>query len=471
MHLSERVRAHLERLHTPYALVPRTGAETGALGEAAEASRIDPGSLVRAVLLQDEQGLLLAILPATHLIDFQTLRERLGRNLKPAAPELVAATFPDCETGCVPPLGIPYGLAAIIDDGLASSGPIHFEAGYRDSLIRIQGYDFRILHADSLHAPIARPVSVLESRDSRDFMLPGELDRRHPLTALRPHEDIRRAVERIDRLPSMPEMANRLLRLRNDPHAGIQELSDIIQYDPSLTAQIIRYARSAFFGFRGNIDTLPQAITRVLGFETVLNMSLGLAASRTFRNPADGPLGLQNFWRHTAYSAALAQALAKLIGPRLPLQPGLAYLAGLLHNFGFLLAGHLFRAEFFLLNRVVAANPQIPVPLIERRVLGVDHTEMGAWLMSAWNMPEAVVVTCREHHNEAYAGEHAEYAQLIQCIDHLLRAHNMGDGTEAEPPTAILAALGLDLQSAREITATLFESSSALDAMARQLAA
>lgn len=469
MHLSERVRIYLEHLRTPYAVVPHP--RTGTLGEAAEASHVDPESLVRAVLLQDEQGLLLAVLPATHLIDFQILRERLGRNLRPAVPELVAATFPDCETGCVPPLGEPYGLAAVIDDGLANAGHIHFEAGCHDSLIRMQGYDFRAIHAESLHAPIARPVSVLESRDIRDFMLPGELGRQHPLTALRPHEDIRRTVERTDRLPSMPEMANRLLRLRNDPHAGIQELTDVIQYDPSLTAQIIRYARSAFFGFRGNVDTLPQAITRVLGFETVLNMSLGLAASRTFHNPADGPLGLQSFWRHAAYSAALAQALAKVIGPRLPLKPGLAYLAGLLHNFGFLLAGHLFRAEFFLLNRVVAANPQVPVPLIERRVLGVDHAETGAWLMSAWNMPEAVVVACREHHNEVYAGEHAEYAHLILCVDHLLRAHNLGDGAETEPPAAILTALGLDAQSAREITAALFESSDALDAMARQLAA
>lgn len=469
MHLSERVRTHLERLHAPYAVVPHP--RTGTLGEAAEASHIDPESMIRAVLLQDEQGLLLTVLPATHLIDFQILRERLRRNLKPAAPDLIAATFPDCEAGCVPPLGAPYGLTAVIDEGLARSGHVHFEAGFRDSLIRMQGYDFRSLHTDSLHAPVARPVSVLESRDIRDFMLPGELNRHHPLTALRPHEDIRRIVEKVDRLPSMPEMANRLLRLCNDPHAGIQELTDVIQYDPSLTAQIIRYARSAFFGFRGNIDTLPQAITRVLGFETVLNMSLGLAASRTFHNPADGPLGLQSFWRHAAYSAALAQALAKAIGPRLPLKPGIAYLAGLLHNFGFLLAGHLFRAEFFLLNRVVAANPQVPVPLIERRVLGVDHAEMGAWLMQAWNMPEAVIVACREHHNEAYTGEHAEYAHLILCADHLLRAHNMGDGAEAEPPTTILTALGLDARTAREIAAALFESSDALDAMARQLAA
>lgn len=469
MQLAARVKSYLERQGKAYALIPHT--PTATLGEAAAATHIDPRHLARAVLLQDPQGFLLAVLPADYLIDFRAIRDRTGRNFKPAGPDQITAVFPDCETGSVPPLAEPYELPAILDEQLAGSGQIHFEAGYHNCLVRMQSDAFQSLHSASARAAIARPLSVLESRDVREFMLPGELNRQHPLADLRPLEDIRKSIEQIERLPTMPEMANRLLRLRNNPQATVEELTEIIQADPSLTAQVLRYARSAFFGYRGNVDTLPQAVTRVLGFDTVLNMALGLAASRTFHNPADGPLGLQAFWRHAAYSAALAQVLANLIGHRLPFKPGLAYLAGLLHNFGFLLAGHLFRAEFFLLNRVVAANPQIPVALIERRVLGVEHTELGAWLMSAWNMPDAVIVSCREHHNEFYAGERAEYAQLMLCVDHLLRAHGIGEGTDGEPPTAILTALGLDLEAARRLTDKLLESCDALDAMARQLAA
>lgn len=469
MQLATRIKTYLERQGKSYALIPHMPTQT--LGEAAAATHIDAGQLVRAVLLRDPEGLLLVVLPSSHLIDFRAIRELTGRNFAPATPEQAAAVFADCEPGSIPPLGEPYGLQAIIDERLAGGGQLHFEAGYHNCLVRMQSDAFQSLYGTSLRAAIARPLSVLESRDVREFMLPGELGRQHPLADLRPLEDIRKCVERIERLPTMPEMANRLLRLHNNPKATIEELTDIVQVDPSLTAQVLRYARSAFFGFRGKVDTLPQAITRVLGFDTVLNMALGLAASRTFRNPADGPLGLQAFWRHAAYSAALAQALANVIGHRLPLQPGLAYLCGLLHNFGFLLAGHLFRAEFFLLNRVVAANPQIPVALIERRVLGIEHTQLGAMLMSAWNMPEPVIVACREHHDEFYAGQHAEYAQLMLCVDHLLRAHGIGEGTDGEPPTAILTALGLDPEVARQLTSKLLESNEALDAMARQLAA
>jgi HD-like signal output (HDOD) protein len=131
----------------------------------------------------------------------------------------------------------------------------------------------------------------------------------------------------------------------------------------------------------------------------------------------------------------------------------------------------LFRAEFFLLNRVVAANPHVPVALIERRVLGIGHTEIGALLMTSWDMPEAVILSCREHHNENYDGELSEYVQLMQCADHLLRAHGIGEGNDGEPPAAILTALGLDLDKARHITARLLESNEELEAMAHQLAA
>jgi HD-like signal output (HDOD) protein/prolyl-tRNA editing enzyme YbaK/EbsC (Cys-tRNA(Pro) deacylase) len=469
MQLAARIQVYLDRQRIPYALIPHEPTQT--LSEAAAATHIDPQRMARAVLLQDDKGLLLAILPATYLIDFRALHEQFGRNFKPATQEQVSAIFSDCEHGSVPPLAEPYGLKAIIDEQFAGTGPIHFEAGYHHCLIRIPSEVFHTLHCDSKRARIARPLSVLESRDPRDFMLPGELHKQHPLTDLRPLDDIRQRIEQIDRLPTMPEMSNRLLRLHNDPHATIEDLTDIIQVDPSLTAQIIRYARSSFFGYRGRIETLPHAVTRVLGFDTVMNMALGLAASRTFRNPADGPLGLQAFWKHAAYSAALAQALATAIGPRLPLKPGVAYLAGLLHNFGYLLAGHLFRPEFFLLNRVVAANPQVPVALIERRVLGIGHTEIGALLMAFWDMPKAVILSCREHHNENYAGEMSEYVHLIQCVDHLLRAHNIGEGNDSVPPVAILTALGLDLDKARHITERLLESNDALEAMAHQLAA
>lgn len=467
--LANRIQTWLETRGIAYRLHAHSPTET--LAEAAERSQLGMQCLVRAVLLSDAQGLVLAVLPANHLLDFHAIRARLGRDLQPVERQVAASAFPDCESGSVPPLGKPYDLTTLVHRPVFSQSTVCFEPGLHDRLVCMTGEAFAELHRDSERAEIARPLSVLESRDVREFTLPGQWERVPALQGLHPVDDIREQIAAIDRLPAMPAMARRLLRLRNDPQAEVSDLVEVVAGDPSLTDQILRYARSGFFSYAGRVETLEQAVTRVLGFETVLNMALGLAASKTFRNPADGPLGLQAFWRHAAYSAALAQTIASRHGDRLDLKPGLAYLAGLLHNFGFLLVGHLFRAEFFLLNKVIAANPQIPVVLIERRIIGATHMELGARLMQEWGMPEAVVTTLREHHNEMYNGEYDAYVDLVYLVDWLLRREGLGDGAEGEPPGGVLLRLGLEPDQVEAIIDACLSERPSLDALARQLAA
>jgi len=226
---------------------------------------------------------------------------------------------------------------------------------------------------------------------------------------------------------------------------------------------------------------VKEAIARVLGFEAVLNMALGLAAGGSLRNPPDGPLGLNAFWRHATYSAALCQALARRVsvGPERP-KLGMAYLAGLLHNFGFLLLGHLFLPEFFLLNRMVAANPETPITVLEKRMLGMGdaqnvlsmgHAEIGAWLMESWEMPGELIVSLREHHNPGYEGEYAVYARLVLISNRLLKRHEIGDAESEILPPSVLAGLGLSEEKALEILEEMMESVDGLDDMAKLLAA
>ncbi len=470
MQLPNRIRTYLEQHQVAYGLVSHP--PTGGLDEAARVADTSPAEVARAVLLEAGPGeRLLVVLPATHLIDFAALREAFHQDYHPATPETRGTVFSDCEAGTVPPFGVPYGIPTALDESLCNRNEIRFEPGDHCCLLTMKGEDFESLHRDSRRLRLSLPLEVLAHRNPAEFSLPEQGHLGQVFADLQPRQDIIAAVERLQRLPAMPEMAHRLLRLRNDPDAGPADLAGVVGGDPSLTAQLVRYARSAFFGYRGHVDTLEQAITRVLGFEAALNIALGLAASRTLRNPADGPLGLQAFWRHAAYSAALAQALALPLSRQRPLRPGLAYLCGLLHNFGFLLEGHLFRAEFFLLNRTVAANPQIPVPLIETQILGMDHTELGGRLMSAWDMPPAVIASVRQHHDGPVEGPDADYVHLVRVTDGLLRMQHMGDGPIGGPPEEDLDALALDRAEALATLERLLEEDSGLEALAYQLAA
>ena len=470
MRADERLLQLLHERRLPFE--QRGHAPTRSLQDAARLLDLPPGSFARAVLLRDAgDRRLLAVLPADALIDFGALRERFHADFRPASREAVEAAFPDAEPGTVPPLGAPWHIDTVIDPVLFEQPLVCFEPGSRASILCMSGSEFARLHESSTRLDFARPLSVLATRADEDFSLPGRPVDHHLLAQLRPVEDIRETIRRIDRLPAMPEMARRLLRLRNDPEADVRALSAIVECDPSLTAQLIRQARSAFYNYAGRVDTLEQAIGRVLGFENALNMALGLAVSRTFRNPADGPLGLQAFWRHAAASASLAQRLARRNPAGIGASPGLAYLAGLLHNFGFLLIGHLFRAEFFLLNRVVAANPHLPVTTLEQHVLGITHTETGGWLMEDWQMPEAIVAVVRHHHDADYDAQHAGLVRLVRLVDHQLRAAGLGDGDSPELPRDVLEQLALDEEDVAAAWAVVESEHELLDALARQLAA
>lgn len=287
----------------------------------------------------------------------------------------------------------------------------------------------------------------------------------------KPLLDIKARIARLKRLPPMPEMAQYIIKLRANPNAAVKDLVQVIELDPSLTAQVMRYAASPFFGYRGKIESVHTAISRVLGYNMVMNLALGVATAKTYRMPKNIPLGLDEFWRHAIYSAALTQALSSALPADIRPAPGLAYLAGLLHNFGHLLLGHLFKQEYLLLNKFIMQEPQRHIIDIEKEVLGVDHTRIGAWLLKAWNLPEEVVIATREHHNEYYQGPHAVYAQLVMLSDLLLRQYDINE-TEgpAEIPESIMQVLELGEYQVATIVRQVLGDCTGLDSMAVQMA-
>jgi len=283
--------------------------------------------------------------------------------------------------------------------------------------------------------------------------------------------NLRQRIESTTELPAMPKVANALLRLNSDPNASTCDLVKVIELDASIAAQIMRYARSAFFGYTGEINSLKQAITAVLGFNLTIDISLGLSLGKAFSIPRSGPLGLDAFWRHSVYSAVLIERLINVMPRQHRPKPGLGFLSGLLHNFGVLLVAHLFKQETALLQQIIRANADTPQVDLERQVLGTDHMEVGAWLMRSWNLQAELEVAVAEHHNENYQGIHASYAKLTLLADRLLKRYDIGDAESTEIPPQILDSLGFSEEQALEILEMIMVAAQDLDVLAQQFAA
>lgn len=441
--------------------------QTRSLRQAAEAAHIPPRQFARALIVETDLRRHMVVLPLDHLLDFQALERCLGARPRLVPVHELESVFDDCESGCIPPLAQSYGFDAVCDAALFAHPRIVFEGGVHNSLLRVDASGFNRLMREATRAVISRPDESLSESAGRTGtgtgrppVAPAAMD------ALKPERELAARIEEIYELPLMPGHARELLMLRNRPEAHVSELARVVEQDPSLAAQVMKYARSPLFGYAGRIDSIEEAISRVLGFDMVLNLALGLAALKPFRIAPDGPLGLTEFWRHAALSAGLAQRLAQEISPHQRPVPGLLYLAGLLHNFGYLVLGQLFQPEFYLLNRMVAANPDTPVTVLEQRVLCrgqarevmcAGHAQVGAWLMQRWDLPAPVVTAVRHHHQPEFEGEHASYSQLVLCADRLLKRYGLGDGDSGELPTAVLERLGLDAEAVSEIAAQYME--------------
>jgi len=281
-------------------------------------------------------------------------------------------------------------------------------------------------------------------------------------------KNIQSELEKLTTFPAMPELAHKILAL--GPRPEVNDLVAIVEIDPGLAAQIMRQAASPFFGYRGKVKSVRDAVTRVLGVDRAMNLAFGVAAGKALRSPSDGPVGRKAIWVHAAYSAALMQSLAECLPREAEVSPGLCYLSGLMHNIGLLLLGHLFPADLHTLNKAILDNPKVPVIDLEQRLFMTDHTEIGMWLMRKWNMPDEVITTVHKHHDGEYRGQFAVYANLALLADRLLQRLDMGDAGSEELPAAMPGALGLQEEDAMGALQNLLEARSDLDSLAGHLA-
>ena len=453
MSLATLIQNHLTAQGVPYTVVIR--------GTADADTRVPSSKTVKSMVLQDRDGLLVAVIAADRALDIPALQQQLKRSIELVPPHDYAILFKDWPPTAFSPFARNYGLRVLVDEHLSGQDVAFFANGNPDEYVGVDSIQFHRLHENArFELSFTRPTNTGVT----------------PATTLATQfsakaERMRFNVLKTTELPPMPEMAQKIFSLNSNPYARIQDLAQIVEIDPSFAAQIIRYARSPFFGYRGKITSIHDAVARVLGYDLVMNIALGLAAGAPFKHTRSGPLGLDAFWRQATYSAVLTQSLCSLVGKGPKPRPGMAYLAGLLHNFGFLVLGHVYPSEFKRLNDAASAQPQRAIAELEAEIVGASHGEIGAWLMDAWNMPIEVATVIREHHNENYSGPFAEYARLVRLVDYLLKKFDLGDAPSRDLPAGLAQSLGLtDVQIDTKFN-KLLESRDTLDNIAQHLAA
>ena len=212
-------------------------------------------------------------------------------------------------------------------------------------------------------------------------------------------------------VPAMPSSITRVLSMLQDPEVEIRDLVDAIELDPGLTANLLRWANSAYFSSRMEITSVRDASVR-LGLKRMNQLIITSVVAPIVGKKIQGyDLPPGSLLEHSVATAIGTNALAEQLRIELP---DYAYTAGLLHDIGKIVLGNFIKVKAEPIVNL-ARQEGISFVEAERLVLGIDHAEVGSILLERWNIPNVIAQVVRWHH----APESFEDAQRVLDVVHV----------------------------------------------------
>jgi len=229
-------------------------------------------------------------------------------------------------------------------------------------------------------------------------------------------------LARINDIPTLPASVLRVMQMIEDPYCSSSDLAKVIQADPAMAAKVLKLANSSYYGFRQKIGNIPQAVT-LLGFATLKNTLLAAAVFDMFRASGTG-FDLPGLWKHSVTTATAAKLIAKRA--RYP-QSEKAFTAALMHDIGKIILARFIPQGLAEIVDTVQTE-QLAMYDAEKKVLGLSHPALGAWVLGRWNMPGPIVEAVEFHHHPTRAQTSFDLAAIVYLANILAHRSGLGSG-------------------------------------------
>jgi Ala-tRNA(Pro) deacylase len=156
MAISRSLKNYLEEQGVQYDVVRHVHTESSM--HTAAAAHVPGDRLAKSVLVVDEEGCLLVVVPSSHRVQLGELDRQLERNLGLATEDELRELFKDCKIGAIPPVGAAYGIETVVDENLTKQPEVWFEAGDHELLIHVSGEQFSKLVGNAPRRRFSRHV-------------------------------------------------------------------------------------------------------------------------------------------------------------------------------------------------------------------------------------------------------------------------------------------------------------------------
>jgi HD-like signal output (HDOD) protein len=249
----------------------------------------------------------------------------------------------------------------------------------------------------------------------------------------------------IIKMPSLPTSVVKILNICNDPKTSPADLNKVISLDPVLMGKVLKLINSAYYSLPNKINSLVRAII-MLGINTVKNLALSTAVLATIGSKSNfNTLNMEDFWRHSI----CVGSTAKLIAKRRKIDTKSLeeyFIAGLLHDIGKIpLNNRLGRYYEEVLQ--YTENGSIPLNMMEDKLLGANHAEVGKLIVMNWKLNKAIEDVVVFHHNiNEYEGKEVDLLYTVVAANHFANAFKIGFSGNSQPakvPPEVLSYLDI----------------------------
>lgn len=246
-------------------------------------------------------------------------------------------------------------------------------------------------------------------------------------------------------LPPLPSSIVRIQALISDVNNPAHKIADAISLDPVISSRILSLANSPIYALHGTITNLTEAV-KVVGNNAIAEQLLVCGVSDAFgRRILDSPTG-RSIWIHSLATALAASAICRVARLRGAEE---AFSCGLLHDVGKLI---LLRADAPFYSDLLKSGEEVgDISVIERRVLGFDHAELGAAAGIAWKLPGPVCHMIRYHHQPDNTTAGVALAHVLKTADEFVKGRIAFDDPDAFFGDPELKKFGLDEEQFDEI--------------------
>lgn len=215
------------------------------------------------------------------------------------------------------------------------------------------------------------------------------------------------------KLPVHPQALSAILQLDDHTEMNFRELDSLIRVDQGISAGILKLANSSFYSRGNKITSLQNAIS-LLGFKLIRSMVVLLTTKSLFEVG-----NYEKFrvlvYRHSVVVAIVSKSLAAELG--LAHLQEEAFIAGLLHDIGKVILNVQDRAKFIEALKL-SLEQGLNSLEAERRVFGLDHTEVGRAAAEAWRLPELLVHAIAEHEKSSHAIPDSDHGRLLLILQY-----------------------------------------------------